>query len=58
MKDTTEQTGTFENTYPKYPFSELVRLSLKLTGYLVAHCSKAGRTEVARTHKLFRTQGD
>ncbi len=56
MKDTAEQTDTFENAYPKYPFSELVRLSLKLTGCLVAHCSKAGRTKVAHPRVFTNTR--
>ena len=58
MKDTDKETDTFENTYPKYPFSELVRISLKLTGCLVAHCSKAGRTKVAHIYKFLRIQSD
>ena len=58
MKNIDEETDTFENTYPKYPFSELVRLSLKLTGCLVALCSKAGRTKLAYIFKLLRMQVD
>jgi len=58
MKDTDKETDTFENTYPKYPFSELVRISLKLTGRLVALCSKAGRTKVADICKFLRIQVD
>ena len=58
MKDSDEEADTFESTYPKYPFSELVRLSLKLTGFLVARCSNAGRTRVARIYRFFRTQVD
>jgi hypothetical protein len=58
MKDTDKETDTFENTYPKYPFSELVRISLKLTGFLVAHCSKAGRMKLPHIYKFLRTQDD
>ncbi len=58
MKDTGKETDTFENAYPKYPFSELVRISLKLTGCLVALCSKAGRTKVADICKFLRIQVD
>lgn len=58
MKETDEKTDTFENTYPKYPFSELVRISLKLTGCLVALCSNAGRAKVAHIYKFFRIQVD
>ena len=58
MKDPDEETDIFENTYPKYPFSVLVRISLKLTGCLVVLCSKAGRTRVAHIYKSFRIQVD
>ncbi len=58
MKDTDEETETFENTYPKYPFSELVRISLKLTGCLVALSSRAGRIKVAHSYKFWRIQSD
>ncbi len=58
MKDTDESTDTFETTYPKHPFSELVRISLKLTGFLVALCSKAGRIKAAHVYKFFHIQVD
>lgn len=58
MKDTDKETDTFENTYPEYPFSELVRISLKLTGRLMALCSKAGQTKVAHIYKSLRIQSD
>ena len=58
MKDTDKETDTFENTYPKYPFSELVRISLRLTGFLVALCRKARRTKVAHIFKFLRIQVD
>lgn len=58
MKDTNEKTDTFENIYPKYPFSELVRLSLKLTGCLVALRRNAGRTKAARTRNFSKIQTD
>ena len=47
MKDTDESTDTFESIYLKHPFSELVRISLKLTDFLVALCSEAGRIKAA-----------
>ncbi len=58
MKDTDESTDTFETTYPKHPFSELVRISLKLTDFLVALCSEAGRIKAAHIFKFFRIQVD
>ena len=58
MKDTDKETDTFENTYPKHPFSELVRIALRLTGFLAAHCGKAGRTKLAHIYKFFRVQVD
>lgn len=58
MKDTDKETDTFETTYPKHPFSELVRISLKLTGFLVALCSEAGRIKAAHIYKFFRIQVD
>lgn len=43
MKDPSSRPDTFENTYPKYPFSELVRLSLIVAGWI------AGRRVVVET---------
>ena len=58
MKDTDEKTDTFENTYPRYPFSELVRISLKLTGCLVALRRNAGRTKSGRASNFSKIQTD
>jgi hypothetical protein len=52
MNDTGRKTDTFGATCPKYRFSELARSLLKLTGCLVAYCSGARRTEVARLQLL------
>ena len=35
MQDPGTRPDTFENTYPKYPFSELVRLSLILARWVI-----------------------
>jgi len=35
MQDPDDEAESFETTYPKYPFSELVRLALAAAGWFV-----------------------
>ncbi len=49
MSNSQKQTETFENTYPKHSFSELVRLSLKLARWICDH-RDAGRAEEELKH--------
>ncbi len=37
MKEPRETTATFEETYPQYPFAELVRLGVGLAAFIVRH---------------------
>lgn len=53
MKDIHQETVTFENSDPKRPFSELVRISLRLTGCLVAY-RKQSRADEGRAHLQVR----
>ena len=53
MKGPSEKIATFEETYPQYPFAELVRLGVGLASFIVRHRrERRGETSWRRTETV------